>query len=52
MLPAPWPSDGIESMRLMARLVRTIDDRGVRANHDLLAHFMWMAWPTIYAQVQ
>jgi hypothetical protein len=52
MLPAPWPSDGVESTQLLARLVRTIDERGKSADHDLLALFYFTAWPTLSAQVQ
>ncbi len=52
MLPAPWPSDGVESTQLLARLVRTIDERGKSADHDLLALFYFTAWPTECAQVQ
>ncbi len=52
MIPDPWPSDTVESMRLLERLVRTIDERGQSADYDLLAHFFFTAWPTVCAQVQ
>jgi hypothetical protein len=52
MLPDPWPTDATESTRLLARLVRTIEERTRRGEDDLLAHFLWTAWPTVYAQAQ
>ena len=52
MIPDPWPADTVESMRLLERLVRTIDERGQSADYDLLAHFFFTAWPTVCAQVQ
>ena len=51
-LPDPWRAGVVESPRLLAQLLRTIDERGRQAGDDLLAHFRFTVWPTVYAQVQ
>ena len=52
MLPDPWPAGVVESQRLLARLLRTIDERGRQAGDDLLAHFPFTVWPTVHAQAK
>ena len=51
-LPDPWRAGVVESPPLLAQLLRTIDERGRQAGDDLLAHFRFTVWPTVYAQVQ
>ena len=52
MKPEPWPKDAASSTARLAEVIRDIDKRRFLDREALLADFLCIAWPTIWAQAQ
>jgi hypothetical protein len=51
-MPEPWPADSESAASLLWVLVREIDRRTERDQKELLATFLFAAWPSFEAQDQ
>jgi hypothetical protein len=51
-MPEPWPTDAAAAAKLLALVVRDMEQRGQREDEALLAELLCVAWPTHLAQRQ